>query len=300
MLGVAGAPRRTVHGPGAPVAGRCSRRPCTRSSPAVWTWSGPGTWPSPPPCSTDDAAREVQDQLLGAAGHAPWAGLSPRAWRARVARAVVRADVAAARERAAQETRKRLVRARATGYGMGELLVIADAADVAMAEQVLTDLANTRPERTDDGEYVTMDQRRVDAFVDVFTRIRDGHPLPGVPVRRERELALVVHADTFFGDGPAANDPGETRGARRGARPGRPGHRPRTSPRVTAATGATNVLLVDTTGTLHRMVRLPTAPAGGWTRQLLDQASAARLDTLPALCTDLRADGGDHRPRAGP
>ena len=130
-----------------------------------------------------------------------------------------------------------------------------------------------------------MDQRRVDAFVDVFTRIRDGQPLPGVPVRRERELALVVHADTFFGDGPAANDPGETRG---------PGGVPapvdpvtaREQAHASAATGATNVLLVDTTGTLHRMVRLPTAPAGGWTRQLLDQALAARLDSCRRCRTD--------------
>jgi len=58
---------------------------------------------------------------------------------------------------------------------------------------------------------------------------------------------------------------------------------------ASAATGATNVLLVDTIGTLHRMVRLPTAPAGGWTRQLLNQALAARLDSLPALSTDTYA-----------
>ena len=41
---------------------------------------------------SEDAARRVQDQLLRCAGGAPWAGLSPRAWRARTARAVVRAD----------------------------------------------------------------------------------------------------------------------------------------------------------------------------------------------------------------
>jgi len=34
---------------------------------------------------SDDAARRAQDQLLGAAGDAPWAGLSPRAWKARIA-----------------------------------------------------------------------------------------------------------------------------------------------------------------------------------------------------------------------
>ena len=74
-----------------------------------------------------DAARRVQDQLLGAAGDAPWAGVSPRAWKARIARAVVRADVEGARERREQEYAKRLVCARATEFGMGELLVTADA-----------------------------------------------------------------------------------------------------------------------------------------------------------------------------
>ena len=47
-----------------------------------------------------------------------------------------------------------------------------------------------------------MDQRRVDAFVELFGRVRDGQALPGVAVRRERELGLVLHADTFFGHGP--------------------------------------------------------------------------------------------------
>ena len=53
--------------------------------------------------------------------------------------------------------------------------------------------------------------------------------------------------------------------------------------RASAATGATNVFLVDTTGALHRMVRLPKAPPDGWTRQLLHDAIAARSDTLPPL-----------------
>ena len=76
----------------------------------------------------------------------PWAGLSPRAWKARIHRAVTRADVAGARERQQHERAKRLVFARATDFGAGELLVVANAADVAMAYQVLTDLARTRPD----------------------------------------------------------------------------------------------------------------------------------------------------------
>ena len=154
-------------------------------------------------CLPDAAAREVQDRVLAVAGNAPWDGLSPRAWRARVERAVVRADVDAARRRRLEEYAARAVRSRPTIEGMAELFITADAADVAMAEQVLTDLAHGRPATGPDGARVSMDQRRVDAFVDLFARVRDGEALPGVAVRRA-ELGLVLHADTFFGHGPAA------------------------------------------------------------------------------------------------
>jgi hypothetical protein len=137
-----------------------------------------------------------------------------------------------------------------------------------------------------------MDQRRVDAFVDVFRRVRDGRDVPGMPVRRERELGLVMHADTFFGDGPAAADPAEIRGlgqtavvdpvtAREHARTmvGSAGG----SAGSAGGSGATNVLLVDRLGALVRMVRLPKAPPGGWTRALLEAAVTARLNGLPPL-----------------
>jgi hypothetical protein len=160
---------------------------------------------------------------------------------------------------------------------------------------VLTDLARARPSTGADGGYVTMDQRRADAFVDLFARVRDGKDLPGVPVRRVRELGLVLHADTFFGDGPAAGDPGQVRGltghvvldpvtAREQAqamldRAGAAGH---------GQSGAVNVLLVDWAGILHRVVRVPgAAPAGGWTRELLEAAVRAQLGDLP----ELRCDG---------
>ena len=157
-------------------------------------------------------ARDVADQMLDVAGEAPWAGLSPRAWRARIDRTVIRVDADAARRRRREAYEARLVRSAPTIDGMAELIVTADATDVAMAEQVLTDLAHGRDATGPDGDYLTVDQRRVDAFVDVFRRVRDGRDLPGLPVRRERELGLVMHADTFFGDGPAADDPGEVRG----------------------------------------------------------------------------------------
>lgn len=244
----------------------------------------------------DSAARGVQEKLLPAAGDAPWAGLSPRAWRARVQRAVMRADVEAAHHRRKEAYERRLVFTRSTALGMAEFLATGDAADVAMAEQVLTDLARARPAAADgsDADGVdaveetpnpqrSMDQRRVDAFFDVFRRIRDGEDLPKVPVRRQRELGLVLHADTYFGDGPAAADPGEVRGAG-GSAPMDP-VTAREQARATAEQSAVNVLLVDLAGVLQRVVPLPKAPAGGWTRQLLDEAVRARLgDLVPLSC----------------
>ena len=221
-------------------------------------------------------ARLVQDQLLAAAGSAPWDGLSPRSWRDRTARTVTRVDADAAGRRRRERRAARSVRSAPTGDGMAELIIDTDAADIAMTEQVLTDLAHARDDHTEDGAYVPMDQRRVDAFIEVFRKIRDGRPAPGVPVRRERELGLVTHLDTFFGTGPAAQDPGEVRGL--------PGHAfldpvtTREQAHAMAGTGPTSLLLVDRTGKLTRIVRLPKAPPGGWTRRLLNEAVRAQLD----------------------
>ena len=243
---------------------------------------------------TDTDAREVADQMLGVCGRAPWDGLSPRSWRDRTARTVARVDADAARRLRKQEYEARAVRSRPTIGGMAELSISADAADVAMAEQVLTDLARARPSTDADGGYVTMDQRRVDAFVDLFARVRDGSDLPSVSVRRVRELGLVLHADTFFGDGPAAGDPGEVRGltgqvvldpvtAREHAEAM---VYPTGSGGTAGRSGAVNVLLADWAGRLHRAVRLPHAPAGGWTRQLLEVAVRSQLGDLPPLRCD--------------
>ena len=139
---------------------------------------------------------------------------------------MTRVDADAAGAAPSKERRAaRSVRSAPTGDGMAELIIDTDAADVAMTEQVLTDLAHARDDHTEDGDYVPMDQRRVDAFVDIFTRIRDGRPAPGVPVRRERELGLVAHLDTFFGTGPAAQRPRGGPWPARARLPG-PGHHP--------------------------------------------------------------------------
>src|SRR4051812_32394599 len=161
--------------------------------------------------STSDA-RAVQTSMLAVAGDGPWDSLSPRSWRARVERTVVRIDADAVRRRHQEALDERFVIARPTDFGMGELLVTGEASEVAMAHQVLTDLALRLPARTADGTRLSMAQRRVDAFFALFRPIRDGHPQPGVRVRGERELGRVLPADPFFGAGPAANDPAEVRG----------------------------------------------------------------------------------------
>src|SRR3954469_22665764 len=230
--------------------------------------------------STSDA-RAVETSMLAVAGDGPWDSLSPRSWRARVERTVVRIDADAVRRRHQEALDERFVIARPTDFGMGELLVTGEASEVAMAHQVLTDLALRRPANAPDGTRMSMAQRRVDAFFAVFRTIRDGHHQPGLPVRRERELGLVLHADTFFGTGPAANDPGEIRGL---------GATAVLDP-VTALEHAqqiaselpVNVLLTNQAGALVRVLRLPKTPAGGWTRQLLDAALRAQLQSLPPL-----------------
>ena len=97
--------------------------------------------------STADA-RLVQDRLLAVAGSSPWDGLSPRSWRDRTARTVTRVDADAAARRRKQRRAARSVRSAPTGDGMAELVIDTDAADVAMVEQVLTDLAHTRDDHT--------------------------------------------------------------------------------------------------------------------------------------------------------
>jgi hypothetical protein len=119
----------------------------------------------------------------------------------------------------------------------------------------------------------------------VFRRIADGDDLPWVRIRREREVGLVLHADTFFGDGPAKNDPGEVRGL------GAPAPIDPESVRELAraeiqAGAAARVLLVDGDGVLQRTVRLPHAPPGGWTRPELTAAVRNALPDLPDLHTE--------------
>jgi hypothetical protein len=202
----------------------------------------------------DDAtARTLARRLIAAAGEGPWDGPSPRAWRSRVEDAVVRADSAAAERRRATAVAARRVRSWSEGDGSAVLAVHAADADIALADQVIYDLARAWPASDPDGVRLTMDQRRADALIGLFRTVRDGSladavdpgagagaafrpeaglgwasaaggdrggaaagPLAGVrlprAVRRVHDLGVVLHADTLFGGGPAAQETGQLRG----------------------------------------------------------------------------------------
>ncbi len=242
----------------------------------------------------DDTARRVADELLAGAGESTWLGPSPRAWRARVERAVVRADAAAAARRRAAAMAARSVRSWAEGDGTGVLQLRADVADIALADQVVTDLAHAWPAIDSDGVELTLDQRRTDALLDVFRRIRHGSlagctavdpaDLPTVPVRRVHDLGLVLHSDTLLGDGAAADACAEQRGL------GTPAALDPVSARAVArrqlAEGAAvQVLLVDPSGALERVVRLEHAAQHCGTRSDLLKAVRGALGG-PARLTD--------------
>ena len=142
----------------------------------------------------------------------PWQGLSPRRWRAQVQRTMIQVDADAARRRREAAIRDRQVRAWPQGDGTGVLQIIGQDTDIAFADSVLTNLALAGPATGPDGKKLSMDQRRVDGFLDLLRRVAYGDQLPHVRAGRDREVGIVVHADTLFGDGPAKDSPGELRG----------------------------------------------------------------------------------------
>ncbi len=205
----------------------------------------------------DDAtAAAVATELVTALEAPVWDGPSPRAWRARVQRAVVAADAAAAAARRARALAARRVQAWAEDDAIGVLQVRADAADITVVDQVLSDLAHARPAHDPEtGQATTLDQRRADALIEVFRSVRDGAALPVVPVRRVHDLGLVLHADTLLADGPRSAATGQLRGL------GAPTPLDAASARQLAARQlasgtAVQVLLVDHTGALAHVVRL--------------------------------------------
>jgi hypothetical protein len=231
---------------------------------------------------SDDDARRVEAQLLPGPGAAPWDGSSPRAWKERVLRVVHRVDRDAVRRRRERAMADRCVRAWPNGDGTADLLIRGEHTDVVMAEQVLSDLAARAPETGPDGQPRSVAQRRADVFFDTLRRIRDGQPLPALAIRREREIGLVLHADTLFSDGPAAQDPGELRGLG-SPEPVEAASAAQLAREQIAGGAGTRVLLTDAYGTVRHLVRLSSAPPGGWTRESLVQAVRGTLPTLPPL-----------------
>ncbi len=107
--------------------------------------------------------------------------------------------------------------------------------------------------------------------------------------RVRRELGVVLNADALFGDGPAAQDPGEVRGA------GTPMPVTAATARVLAeqaqaSQASTCVLMADRHGMLVRLLRVGTAPEGGWTPATLTAA------TKRALAKAVQHETGTYRP----
>ena len=198
---------------------------------------------------------------------------------------MIQVDADAAQRRREAAIRDRQVRAWPQGDGTGVLQIIGQDTDIAFADSVLTNLALAGPATGPDGEKLSMDQRRVDGFLDLLRRVAYGDQLPHVRAGRDREVGIVVHADTLFGDGPAKDSPGELRGL--GAPAPIDPHSARKLARGEIQAGAaTRVLLVDRDGVLQRTIRLPKAPPGGWTRDLLVGSVRAALPDLPNLETE--------------
>jgi hypothetical protein len=88
--------------------------------------------------------------------------------------AVVYVDPAAAGKRRAAAVAARRVRSWPEGDGSAVLAVHAGDADIALADQVINDLARAYPGTDPNGVRLTMDQRRTDALIGLFRTVRDG------------------------------------------------------------------------------------------------------------------------------
>ena len=110
----------------------------------------------------------------------PWQGLSPRGWRAQVQRTMIQVDADAAPRRREAAIRDRQVRAWPQGDGTGVLQIIGQDTDIAFADSVITNLALAGPATGPDGKKLSMDQRRVDGFLDLLRRVAYGDQLPHV------------------------------------------------------------------------------------------------------------------------
>ncbi len=250
-----------------------------------------------------EAARVVEDAALAGAGAGPWQGPTIQVFKARVRRAVLRVQSATAQEETAQVAQRTaiMVELDQDHAGLAILKVCGPTQDIMWLSRTLYDLGDTRPSVDPDGNRVSTGRRQVGALFDLVERAVLGHDSAGegaggegsagegsageaessdtaTPVRparpepgRSRELGLVLHADTFFGHGPAASDPGEIRGFGVPI-PVSAGPARAQAQRAVESGTPTCVLLAGTDGTLQRLVRVGTPPAAGWTPNTLNDA----------------------------
>jgi len=242
---------------------------------------------------TNKAVRAVEDAALAGAGAGPWDGPTLQTFKARVRRVVKRVRKVTAAVEAASVAKLTGIRVdlEPDQPGAATLSVCGPTQDILWLSQTLYDLADRRPGTDPRGERVSTGRRQVAALFDLVERAVNGdnagegadagaagdaavsgpatarRPVPG----RSRELGLVLHADTFFGQGPAADDPGEVRGfgvpIPIGADTARAG-----AIRAVKAGTSTCVLLAGADGRLQRLVRVGAAPDIGWTPSTLNEA----------------------------
>ncbi len=214
--------------------------------------------------------REGQGSGQGPVG--PWDDCSPRAFTARVERAV-----AAVRTQTEEQVRDE-VRAR-TGISVW----------VHPGNPAMSTMSITGPTEQVDGIHATVDagvrgmspgqlagRTQGMAAVDLIDDAVHGESRSNSGGTVRRELGVVLNADTLFDDGPAADAPGEVRGT------GAPTPVSAPTARVLAgqarAGGAgTCVLLADRYGMLIRLVRVGMMPGTGWTRATLTAATTQAL-----------------------
>ena len=241
----------------------------------------------------DPCARAVERVVLRqvADGDGPWNALSPRRWRAQIQRTVIQVDDDSARRRREAALRDRAVRAWPQGDGTGVLQIIGQDSEIAFADGVITDLALAWPTVGADGEKLSMDQRRVDAVMDLMRRVAVRRP-PSAgasqPRARDRPGAALGH---LLRRRPRQERPGRAARSRR-TRPDRPALRRRAGPNR------------DRRRRRHprpagRAARAPcSAPSASRThRRVAGPATSSRIKSEPPYLTCLRCRPGPTNPR---
>jgi hypothetical protein len=231
----------------------------------------------------DAAALKVEAAVLGALPQVlpgvpvgPWDGPSPRAFTARVRKAVaeVRTDTEEQVRRELRERTGTWVQVDPANPTIATLTVTGPTEQVAAVADTLAVGARSLSPEELGGRTVGM------AEVDLLHGAVCDGVMTGSDGTGQRELGVVVHVDTLVDEGEARHAAGEVRGV------GAPV--PATAAAVRVAAGdllergaTTCVLLTDDTGHLLRLLRLGTAPDGRWTRAALVEATRRALRRRP-------------------